>query len=60
MIGTKNMTKKYKYSTAEAQLQPLAVTVVLTSLAVAGLLVSSASLGMSPKAVGAYQISDGR
>jgi hypothetical protein len=53
-----NMTKKYKYSSTDTQLQPLALTVVLTSLAVAGLLVSSAALGMSPTIADAYQISD--
>lgn len=54
------MIRKYKYSTAEAQLQPVALTVVLTSLAVACLLVGSAALGMSPTVADAYQISDTR
>ncbi len=54
------MNRKYKYSSAEAQLQPLALTVVLTSLAVASLLVGSAALGMAPTVADAYQISDRR
>lgn len=50
------MERKYKYSPAEAQLLPVAVTVVLTALGVACLLLGTASIGFSPKAADAYQI----
>jgi hypothetical protein len=51
------MTKKYKYSATEAQLQPVALTVVLANLVVAGILVGMVSIGASPRVVGAYEVS---
>ena len=51
------MTKKYKYSSAEAQLQPVALTVIFTSLAVAAVLIGTVSMGIQPELAGAYQIS---
>jgi hypothetical protein len=50
------MAKKYKYSAAEAQLQPVAIMVVLTTLSVACLLLGTAAFGSSPGTAEAYQV----
>jgi hypothetical protein len=52
------MAQKHKSSAGEPQLQPLAVTVLLTCVVVAALLLGTVSTGASPSVVGGYEISD--
>ncbi len=54
------MIRKNKCTAAEAHLQPLALTVIFTSFAVAALLVGTVSTGFRPTVAGAYEINVGR